>query len=237
MKFNKSILFLIFSNLIFIGAFCFSNYRYYKKNNLEIEITFTNPPLFFNDSLVNKLLTQNFTDKYTLRKDSLDLNMLETKMNNIPEVENIEIFVLPDGRLTFHITERIPLFIFDSEPVLYSDANGALFDFEFIDSLKYPKFKTISPTISFETTASIIKNMTSDKFLSNELEYILLEKNQFQLKLKSFDFDVKFGTPNNLNKKIKKLKIFCAFQKTQDSLNLYQEINLSYNNQVVALIP
>ncbi len=237
MKFNKSILFLIFSSLIFIAAFSFSNYRYYKKINLEIQIIFTNPPRFFNDSLVNKLLTQNLIDKYTMRKDSLDLNILEIKMNNIPEVENTEIFLLPDGRLTFYIKERVPLFIVDSDPALYSDANGALFDFKVIDSIKYPKFKTVSSTISFETTASVIKNMTSDKFLSNELEYILLEKNQFQLKLKSYDFDVKFGTPINVNDKIKKLKIFCAYQKTQDSLNRYQEINLSYNNQVVAVIP
>jgi len=237
LKFNKSILFLIFSILIFIGSVCFSNFRYFKKNSLEIEVTFTNQPRFFNDSLVNKLLTQNLTNKYSLRKDSLDLNILENKMNNIPEVENTEIFVLPEGRLALHITERKPMFIIDSEPALYSDSNGALFDFKVIDSIKYPKLKTISSTISFKTTASIIKNLISDKFLSKELEYIFLKQNQYHLKLKSFDFNVKFGAPTNLNEKIKKLKIFCAYQKTQDSINGYKEINLSYNNQVVASIP
>ena len=36
------------------------------------------------------------------------------------------------------------------------------------------------------------------------------------------------------NVMIKKLKVFCAFQKVQDSLTNYKKINLSYINQVVA---
>lgn len=225
------------SSLIFIGSCWFSQYKYGKKNKLRVNINYLNPPLLLNDSLVNKLLTQNLPTKFSLQKDSLDLNILEKKMNKIPEVENMEIFLLPQGVISFNITERKPLFKFDSTPSFYSDANGVLFNFKNIDSLPYPEFKTISSTISLENSALLIKNLIADPFLSEELKSVGLNDNQYQLKLKSFDFKIIFGSANRIKEKIKKLKVFCAFQKLQDSLSRYKKINLSYNNQVVASTP
>ena len=237
MKLNKSILFFVLSSLIFIGSYWFSQYEYGKKNKLSVNINYSNPPLLLNDSLVNKLLTQNLPVKFSLQKDSLDLNILEKKMNKIPEVENMEIFLLPQGVISFYITERKPLFKFDSNPSFYSDANGVLFNFNNIDSLPYPEFKTTSSTISLENSALLIKNLIADPFLSEELKSVGLNDNQYQLKLKSFDFKIIFGSAVRIKEKIKKLKVFCAFQKLQDSLSRYKKINLSYNNQVVASTP
>ena len=83
----------------------------------------------------------------------------------------------------------------------------------------------------------LIKNLIADPFLSEELKSIGLNDNQYQLKLKSFDFKIIFGSAVRIKEKIKKLKVFCAFQKLQDSLSRYKKINLSYNNQVVASTP
>jgi len=66
------------------------------------------------------------------------------------------------------------------------------------------------------------------------LKSIRLEKNQYHLHLKSYDFQVVFGTPDRAQEKINKLKMFCAFQNVQDSLKTFQKINLSYKRQVVA---
>ena len=130
MKLNKSILFLIFISLILVGCFLFSNFKYHQKNNLKINVSYSNPPRFLNDSIVNKLLTQNLLSKYSLQKDSLDLNILENQMNKIPEFKNVEIFLFPEGELNFQITERKPLFKLNSNPSLYSDVNGILFNHE-----------------------------------------------------------------------------------------------------------
>jgi hypothetical protein len=52
--------------------------------------------------------------------------------------------------------------------------------------------------------------------------------------LRSFPFQVVLGDSTQLKNKLEKLKIFCAFQTSQDSLIGYDKINLSYKNQVVA---
>ena len=93
MKIKKSIIFLIFMINILFVAFWFSQHRNQLKSNLKTEVTFFKPPLFLNESLVNKMLTQNFRDEYSLQKDSLDLNMLENKLKSIPEIQNVEIFI------------------------------------------------------------------------------------------------------------------------------------------------
>jgi cell division protein FtsQ len=160
--------------------------------------------------------------------------MLENQINNTPEVENVEIFIQPQGELSLLITERKPLFKVATQPLHFSDAHGVLFSYKEIDSTPYPVFNASSSTLSLKTTASLIQNLKEDPFMDRELISVSLKENQYELKLKSFDFQVIFGTPTSIENKIQKLKIFCTFQKVQDSLRGYQKINLSYDNQVVA---
>lgn len=236
MKMNKSILFLVLIGLLFSGCIWFSQFRHQQKKELVVSVNFTHSPSFLNDSLVNKLLTQNLTSKSRLQKDSLDLSMLENQMNKTPEIENIEIFIQPQGALSLIVTERKPLFKVASEPPFFADKHGVLFSYKSISSTSYPEFKTSSSTVPLKTTASLIQNLKSDPFLATELETVSLEQNQYALKLKSFNFEVVFGAPTQVKEKINKLKVFCAFQRVQDSLSGYQKINLSYDKQVVATI-
>ena len=95
-------------------------------------------------------------------------------------------------------------------------------------------FKTSSSTLSLSTTAEFIKNLKADVFLNSELETILLKNNKYEIKLKSYDFKIIFGRPTSIKKKIKKLKVFCAFTNIKDRVHSYTKINLSYDNQIVA---
>jgi len=234
MKIKKSILFLITMILLLGGCCWFAQYRYQNKNTLKIEVSFTHAPQLLNTLAVNKLLTQKLGSKSSLMKDSLDLNMLEIQLNSTPEVKNAEIFVQPEGVLSLQITERQPLFKVVSDPPFFSDASGALFAFQTLDSIHYPEFYASTPTLSMESTAALISSLKTDPFLARELKSIRLEKNQYHLHLKSYDFQVVFGTPDRVQEKINKLKMFCAFQNVQDSLKTFQKINLSYKRQVVA---
>ena len=191
--------------------------------------------MLLNDSIVNKLLTQNLSGELVLKKDGLDLNILENQINSIPEVENVELYVNLKKNLFLTITERKPLFKVESSPPYFSDSNGILFNFKALDSLEVPSFKTSSSTLSLGTTAKFIKNLKADIFLNSELETIFLKNNTYEIKLKSYDFKIIFGKPTNVKTKIKKLKVFCALKNIRDSIDDYIKINLSYNNQIVAL--
>ena len=221
--------------LLFVTCLCVSHINHGIDKVLKLEILHTQTPLFLNDSLVNKLLTQNMSHKLVMSKDSLDLNILENQMSSIPEIKNVQTYITLENKLFLSITEREPLFKVVSSPPRFSDLNGKLFTFKTIDSLYVPSFETSSSTISISLTAKFIKKLLADPFLRRELEKVYLKNNNYQIKLKSYDFKIIFGKPTRIAKKIKKLKVFCTLINDKDSMENYTNINLSYMKQIVAL--
>lgn len=237
MKRNKPYFFLVFMFLVLIGVSWFSYQRNQAREAENIEVEFFQSPRFLDTTLVNKMLTQNWNVKSVQEKESLDLSMLEDQLKSIAEIENAEVYMLPQGELSVSITERTPTFMIDADPPLYGDLNGAVFPYVSIEDLNLPVFKSETSSSSLYETASLISKLTNDPFLKLELETLFLEGSTYKMRLKSYPFEVILGNANTLNEKIEKLKVFCAFQNVQDTLSGYEQINLTYSNQVVATTP
>ncbi|MDA8849536.1 hypothetical protein N9I27_03030 [Flavobacteriaceae bacterium] len=234
MRFKKNIIFLVLMLFLLAEIVYFSNQKNIVRVVDNVKISFTHSPRFLDTILVNKLLTQNFTGKSVQLKESLDLNMLEKKLNQIPEIQNAELFVLPKGQLSVSITERIPTFKINSIPSFYADASGVTFPFVKVENNQLPVFEAETIDASIINAAIIIERLKTDTFIKSELKTLYLEGDSYHLKLKSYPFEIVLGNENALNEKIEKLKVFCAFQNIQDSLINYKKINLTYTNQVVA---
>ena len=234
MKIKKDIVFLVLMLFFLAGIIYFSNLKNMVRVDDNVKILFTHLPRFLDTILVNKLLTQNFTGKSVQLKDSLDLNMLEKQLNQIAEIQNAEVFVLPKGQVSVSIRERIPTLKINSIPSFYADASGAIFPFIKVYNNQLPVFKTDTIDASIINVAILIERLKKDTFMKSELKTLYLDDASYHLKLKSYPFEIIFGNENALNEKIEKLKVFCAFQNIQDSLINYQKINLTYSNQVVA---
>jgi len=234
MRFKKNIVFLVLMLFFLAEIVYFSNQKNIVRVDDNIKISFTHSPRFLDTILVNKLLTQNFRGKSVQLKDSLDLNMLEKKLNQIPEIQNAELFFLLKGQLSVSITERIPTFKINSIPSFYADASGVTFPFVKFENNQLPVFEADTIDASIINAAIIIERLKTDTFIKSELKTLYLEGDSYHLKLKSYPFEIVLGNENALNEKIEKLKVFCAFQNIQDSLINYKKINLTYTNQVVA---
>ncbi len=219
-----------------VGSYHFSHSKKSARTANKIEIKFTNSSLLTDTLSVNKLLKQNLDQQSKQFKESLDLNMLESQLKQIPEVQNIEVYEFPQGDFYVEVTERKPLFEVLSDKHFFADSEGILFEYRSLDSLKLPVFVMDSTGASIAQTADLISKLKNYPLLEMELETICLNENEYIFKLRSFPFDVILGDSSRLNQKIQKLKVFCAFQISQDSLNEYELINLSYKNQVVASI-
>ena len=236
MKSFNSVLFLIIMSILMVGSYHFSHSKKSARAANKIEIKFTNSSHLTDTLSVNKLLKQNLNQQSKQFKESLDLNMLETQLKQIPEVQNIELYEFPQGDFYVEVTERKPLFEVLSDKHFFADSEGILFEYRSLDSLKLPVFVMDSTVASVAQTADLISKLKNYPLLEMELETIYLNENEYIFKLRSFPFDVILGDSSRLNQKIQKLKVFCAFQISQDSLNEYELINLSYKNQVVASI-
>ena len=234
MKIKNDTVFLVLMLFFLIGMVCLSHQKNMVRVVDDVKISFTHFPRFLDTILVNKLLTQNFKGKFVQLKDSLDLNMLEKQLNQIAEIQNAEVFVLQKGQVSVSITERIPTLKINSVPSFNADASGAIFPFIKVDNNQLPIFKTDTIDASIINVAILIERLKKDTFMKSELKTLYLDDASYHLKLKSYPFEIVFGNENALIEKIEKLKVFCAFQNTQDSLMNYKKINLTYTNQVVA---
>lgn len=231
---KKSLVFFCFMVLLMGGVVGFFYFKNTHQETVAIDIIFTHSPRFLEMSSVNKLLTQNRVSSKALLKDSLDLNMLENQLKSVPEVKNAEAYFLPEGSLSVELTERNPLFKAGYNSTFYVDQEGKLFGTKILDKENYPVFISSIQTISIKTTAELIESLLEDTFIASELKEVSFENNNYWLNLKSYPFEIQLGKPTEIKEKIEKLKVFCAFQKLQDTLNGYKKINLSYKNQVVA---
>jgi len=233
MKRHKGVIFLMAMFLLMGSSYWFSQLKNRARTSDKFSVEFTHPALLLDTLLVNKLLTQNFKTQSNEDKESLDLNMLETQLKRTQEVQNVEIYQLPQGGLSVAVTERKPLFELESHTRFLGDVEGVLFKYQPI-GLRLPILKMDSINATISSSADLISKLKQDPLLDFELETISLDEIGYTLELRSFPFQVILGDSTQLKHKLEKLRIFCAFQISQDSLKGYDRINLSYDNQVVA---
>ena len=233
MKRHSGVIFLMVMFLLVGSSYWFSQLKNRARTLDKFSVEFTHPALLLDTLLVNKLLTQNFKIQSNEDKESLDLNMLETQLKRTQEVQNVEIYQLPQGGLSVAVTERKPLFELESHTRFLGDVEGVLFKYQPI-GLRLPILKMDSINATISSSADLISKLKQDPLLDFELETISLDEIGYTLELRSFPFQVILWDSTQLKHKLEKLRIFCAFQISQDSLKGYDRINLSYDNQVVA---
>src|SRR6056300_484320 len=102
---KKTAVFFGLMIVLFGGTVGYFSYLATLREVTEVNVKFTTPPRFLESTLVNKLLTQKSEAGSALRKDSLDLNMLENQLKTVPEVRNVEAYFLPEGSLFVELTE------------------------------------------------------------------------------------------------------------------------------------
>ena len=232
MKRYFDILILFFSIVIITSISTYAIIKNENKRQFKKNIIFSENNIFLNDSIVNKLLTQIFHERYMKAKDILDLNIIETELKNNEYVENAEIYWKFHDVLEIRIKEREPLYILKKEN-FYVDSFSNIFPMKEIKK-DLPKVSSELPEVDLISVTKFILKTNNDSFMKSELDKIYIKQDEFKINLKSFDFDIIFGDSKRLYEKIEKLKVFCAFQKVQDSLTNFTLVNLNYLNQVIA---
>ena len=118
----------LFISLIITGLIFLSGLAHYKNNQRKIGqiiIDFKNDETgFISPDIVNKLLIQKKGELPWEAKDSLDLNMLETFLENNPYVQKAEVFSFPEGILGINIQEKQAIVRVKGEKSFYLDKFG-----------------------------------------------------------------------------------------------------------------
>ena len=230
----KKVIFLFFCFGFMLFLVIITQKQNRQNQTLNIEILFEKKPHILNDSIVNKLLTQNQKQSFNMVKDSLVLNEVEVALEQNEVIENAEAFLKPSGTIGVKVRERKPFFLVEDTLKYFVDKKAERFPF-------YEKYDEIIPlfrgSLHKDRMKEVIRffiQFEQDSFIQSELIALSFNDGNYFITLRSYPFKIIFGDSYRLKAKIKKLKIFCAFQRAQDTLKGYNIINLKYKNQVVA---
>ena len=159
---------------------------------------------------------------------------VEKKLMEIKSIENIDIYLNYKNELGIKFTDRTPIaYLKDSNSLI--DINGNLFKKEQnrIDSLP-----SINGNISQQQILKILKVTSAfkkDKFFKNKLKEIWFKNDHLYVRIKNLNLDINLGNQNRINYKLKMLKAFYAYNSKKINHKNYKQIDLVYNNRLVAI--
>jgi len=225
--------------VIFIGVmaflFGFGTQRNAQRNLTDLDIQFVDEtPPFITVNTVNKLLIQNKDSVTSIGKDKVVLNEMEHRLLSNPMVRDAQVFVTVEGKLGVRIAQRNPIARVAGSPHYYLDEEGQKMPLSTVHTARVPLVTGTSRTQFSELTPLLLK--IREDVLMNKLVIGLHKRadGDVELRLRTYDFKVLFGSTDAIEKKFQNFKAFYQKTKQDNTLEGYSEVNLKFGNQVVA---
>lgn len=187
--------------------------------------------LYNNELIIDSIMT-NKSNIELIKANKL--NEIESKFYEIESIYKVNIFRDFNFNLLIQIEERQPLAYYEKKDS-YIDLSGKIIK-------RNKKLDDRLPTLlgnpsinNIKVVVDVIKAFNEDVFLNQELKRIWFNEDELFLKLNSFQFDIRFGDNNKMNKKLEMLKGFCIYNLENKGNETYKQIDLVYDNQLIAI--
>lgn len=233
-KFIPVIKFVLLIGLV-VFLFSFTQRRNASRELSKIKIEFLdeNDP-FITLSTVNKLLVVNHDSITGVDKETLDLKEMEFRLLENTMIRDAQVYVTVDGILGAKIEQRNPIGRVVASPNYYLDADGKKMPLSAVYAARVPIITGRSKANFTEVTPLLLK-INEDEFMRQSVVGVqLLTEGYVVLKLRKYDFDVRFGKVENMELKFQNFKAFYQKTKEDKTLQSYKTIDLQFGNQVVA---
>ena len=214
--------------------FSFSKNRNEARKISEVKLHFTNSEnLYVTEEAVNKLLIQNEVKVQSIGKETLDLNRVEAVLDTHSMIENAEVFMSIDGKLGATITQRKPIARVLDASSYYIDRQGRKMPLSQYHSARVPLVTGISEE-QLQEVYPLLEYIKGDEFLSHHITAINRDKSGlYKLELRELEFELFFGTLQDIEKKFNNFKAFYQKAMKDKKLNTYSKVDLQFGNQVV----
>lgn len=222
--------------LLVVFLFGFSSWRNAKRELGAVEIEFTNgKDRYITEEMVNNLLIVKRQEGGNTGKDSLDLSVLEQRLNQSSLIAKAEVFRTITGHLGVEITQREPVARVLGATSFYVDTEGEKMPLSPNFSARVPLISGIDSTQLREVFPLLIK-IREDEFLKKLVVGIDRQSNgDYIWRLRWDTWDINFGPPTDIDRKIKNFKAFYNRATKDGLLDTYQRLDLKYVNQVVGI--
>lgn len=225
-------LFLI--GIIMLFGFAQNKFNHRKINT--INVTFTNPELkFLNQNSVNNLLIQNVGNPLHQLNSTINLHELEEVLCQNKMTKNVRTYLTPEGSLTVNIEQRQPLVrVKTATSSYYIDNEGKAMPLSDQYTERVPIATGIYQSNHEQELYKLMQHFSKDSLFKKQVIGLnRLTNGDYQIVPRVGNYVINFGKTDDIEHKIKKLKIFYKKMWNDPQLQQYNEISLKYKNQVV----
>jgi cell division protein FtsQ len=225
---------LMFGVLIFLYSFSAKRNEDRKLVKTEVNFAGENMP-FVTDEMVNNLLIQNSGNVTSIRKDKLDLNRLERRLNSHEMIAEAQVYATVDGTLKALVKQKTPIArVNNIKSSYYIDYEGNKMPLSDNFSARVP---LVLGDISEEDRKGItvvFQKINDDDFLKKNITGAkILASGSLLLTNRNYNFEILFGKPINVDKKFNNYKAFFQHAIKDTLIREYKMINLKFTQQVV----
>ena len=175
---------------------------------------------------------------FLLNKDtsdiSLDIAKIEENIKQIPQINDVSVYLNHDGNIEIKLKERVPILrIYNSSTSYYLDENCKVMP---ISKLFTARKLIVSGNVDDFFLNDLCKLYTiieSDEFYKNLITHISLEKNNVVLITRIKNFQINIGDLTFLETKFNNLMSFYNKIIKFKGWDYYNEVNLKYNDQII----
>jgi cell division protein FtsQ len=201
----------------------------------DLSVTFIkNDQPFMALEAVNKLLIQNKDSLLTTPKETLVLKEMEARLVLHPMVRKAQVYVTIDGVLGAKIEQRKPIARVSGAESFYIDEDGIPMPLSPLYAARVPLVNG-DALLYVGQVHELILTLNQDAFMGPRLVSITVGRDgQMVLGLRDTDFAIVLGPVVRVQEKLKNFKAFYQKLAQTEELKGYKNIDLRYNNQVVA---
>lgn len=215
-----------------------------KCTGLFIDVDNTNGNYFIDSDEVREYVYEYAGDPIGGTIADIDLEELERVIGNLDAVRNAEVYSNLKGEIKIEIEQRTPI-----ARVYFSNGKSAYID-ELGHTMPLSSKYTARVIVvngyvgnssneernsqQWEDLLALIQSIQNDAFFNAQFEQIYIsESNEFELSPRVGRHTIILGKPNDIDKKLKKLKLFYKEGISKVDWNKYKKIDLRFKDQVV----
>lgn len=233
---------------IFLTAFANSEYGEIVLNKVNIVFIKDNQHhLITNDEVVDLVKDLGLVEGVSIKKD-IHVDQIEKTLRSHYAVDKAEVYFLNNGDLHINILKKTPIARLlgnTSDVNYYLDYNGQLMKTSDSYVAKLPifsgeifsindEFEPKSSTLIISEIYEMSQLINNDAFLKSQIVQIHIRNNgYFELIPRIGNHKILFGSPENMEEKLNKIKLFYTKGPDPKELNLYDTLNVMYNDQIV----
>lgn len=162
-----------------------------------------------------------------------DTHIIEKKLSEIKTIDNVNVYINSHFGLTMDVIEREPL-VYSIFLDSYIDSKGIIFKNNNPIN-EVPNLLGSYDNKRINEVLNITKYLNEDQVFTQKLESIWFNEQDLFIKFKNSDLNIRLGDDKKIENKINKLKGFFLFSIEKLDNNNYKQIDLVYENQLVAI--